>query len=80
MTRHTRRRMQPERHRTWDRILTVVAGLSFVTWALVSAFRDAHGQEITQPVAPDPGIALDARVQRIVDANTIDCTVLVPLV
>lgn len=80
MTTQSRRRKKPERHWTWDRILTVVAVLAFVTWALVTAFRDAHGQEITPPAAPDPGITLDARVTRIVDGDTVDCTVLVPLV
>jgi endonuclease YncB( thermonuclease family) len=55
----------------------VVAVIAFVTWALVTAFHDAHGQEIT---APAPGITLDAQVTRIVDGDTIDCTVLVPLV
>jgi endonuclease YncB( thermonuclease family) len=86
MTKHIRRRHNPERHWTWLRILTVVAVIAFVTWALVTAFRDAHGQETVHGVAPrpilapDPGVTLDARVTRIVDGDTIDCTVLIPLV
>ena len=80
MTKHVRRRQKPQRHWTWLRILTVVAVLAFVTWALVTAFQDARGQEITPLAVPEPGITVDARVTRIVDGDTIDCTVLVPLV
>ena len=82
MTKHVRRRRKTQRHWTWPRILTVVAVIAFVTWALVTAFRDVHGQELAAlPLpAPAPGITLDARVTRIVDGDTIDCTVLVPLV
>jgi endonuclease YncB( thermonuclease family) len=86
MTKHIRRKRAPRRHWTWDRILTVLAVIAFVTWALVTAFRDVHGQgpddEISPVpvVAPAPGITVDARVTRIVDGDTIDCTVLVPLV
>ena len=82
MTKHVRRRHKSERHWTWLRVLTVVAVLAFVTWALVTAFRDAHGQEITPtPIPiPAPGITLDAQVTRVIDGDTIDCTVLIPLV
>jgi endonuclease YncB( thermonuclease family) len=85
MTKHIRRGKQ-QRHWTWDRILTIVAVLAFVTWALVTAFHDARGHEAVannapRPIpAPDPGLTLDARVTHIVDGDTIDCTVLVPLV
>ena len=80
MTKHVRRRQKPQRHWTWPRILTAVAVLAFVTWALVTAFHDARGQEIATVPVPAPGITLDAQVTRVVDGDTLDCTVLVPLV
>jgi endonuclease YncB( thermonuclease family) len=86
MTKHIRRRKKSEPHWTWDRILTVLAVIAFVTWALVTAFHDARGHEVVndnapRPIpAPDPGVSLDARVTHIVDGDTIDCTVLIPLV
>ena len=86
MTKHIRRRKKPERHWTLSRILIVAAVIAFVTWALVTAFRDAHGQEPDDEIAPvpvlapAPGITVDARVTHIVDGDTIDCTVLIPLV
>ena len=75
---------KPDRHWTVFRILVLSGVLLVVTWTLVSMFQ-ARGQTdefplLDKDIAPPPGITLDAKVLRILDGDTFEARILIPIV
>lgn len=70
---------EPEPTWTPMRIVIVIAVIVFVAWALVTANADEPHHDPLHD-APPPGITFDAKVLRILDGDTIEATVNLPIV